>query len=238
MKKKVIVFTGAGVSKESGIDTFRDSDGLWMNFKVEEVAHIDGWKKDRQKVLDFYNQRRSDMISKEPNLAHKIISELQNDYNVTVITQNVDNLHERAGSKSVIHLHGELSKVRSSVDPTIILDCSGDVKIGDKCERGSQLRPHITWFGEDLDGGLLLRANNVVSDADVCIIVGTSMQVFPANLIPFKTPQTCLIYYVDPSDREFSIPALREYFFYHIQESATTGVQKVKEELETIFKKS
>ena len=115
MKKKVIVFTGAGVSKESGIDTFRDSDGLWMNFKVEEVAHIDGWKKDRQKVLDFYNQRRSDMLSKEPNLAHKIISELQNDYNVTVITQNVDNLHERAGSKSIIHLHGELSKVRSSV---------------------------------------------------------------------------------------------------------------------------
>jgi NAD-dependent deacetylase len=237
MKKKIIIFTGAGVSKESGIDTFRDNGGLWMNYDVHKVAHINVWKKDPQLVLDFYNMRRNDMMNVEPNLAHEIIVDLEKEFDVTVVTQNVDDLHEKAGSLKVIHLHGELSKVRSENSTEFVYPYDKDIKIGDLSEDGHQLRPYITWFGEDLDWRNVKLAEEAAFDADVCIIVGTSMQVAPANSIPFQTKETALIYYVDPSDREFSIPALREYFFYHIQENATTGMQKVKEELETIFKK-
>lgn len=237
MKKKVIVFTGAGVSKESGIDTFRDNGGLWMNYDVHKVAHINAWKNDPQLVLDFYNMRRNDMMNVKPNLAHEIIVELEKDFDVTVVTQNVDDLHEKAGSMKVIHLHGELSKVRSENSTEFVYPYDKDIKIGDLAEDGHQIRPYITWFGENLDWKNVKLAEESAFDADVCIIVGTSMQVAPANSIPFQTKETALIYYVDPGDVEFYIPGFREYFFYHIQESATTGMQKVKEELETIFKK-
>ena len=237
MKKKVIVFTGAGVSKESGIDTFRDNGGLWMNYDVHKVAHINAWKNDPQLVLDFYNMRRNDMMNVKPNLAHEIIVELEKDFDVTVVTQNVDDLHEKAGSIKVIHLHGELSKVRSENSTEFVYPYDKDIKIGDLAEDGHQIRPYITWFGENLDWKNVKLAEESAFDADVCIIVGTSMQVAPANSIPFQTKDTALIYYVDPGDVEFYIPGFREYFFYHIQESATTGMQKVKEELETIFKK-
>jgi NAD-dependent deacetylase len=233
--KNILVFTGAGIDKESGVDTFRDSkDGLWNNFKVEDVATLDGWHRDKEKVLGFYNNYRTKLKDIKPNLAHKIIAELEKDFNVTVVTQNVTNLHEVSGSRKVIHLHGELYKSQSTLDSSLTYECKDDIKIGDKCERGSQLRPYVTWFGEDLDSDKLLQAERAAKDCDICIIIGTSMQVAPANMIPFMCRETALIYYVDPSDRDFNLPRLREHFFYHIQEQATTGIKKVYDELITL----
>jgi NAD-dependent deacetylase len=230
--KKILVFSGAGVSAESGVPTFRTGpDGLWYNHKIEDVATLSGWKKDRQLVLKFYNERRKQLHEVQPNRAHYILTELEKDFDVTIVTQNVDDLHERAGSTKVIHLHGELLKSQSSVDPNLIYDCKGDINLGDKCEKGSQLRPHVTWFGEMLDLEKIKIAENAAKEADICIIVGTSMQVYPASKIPFETPQTCLIYYVDPGDIEFNLPNLREFFFYHIQDVASTGLQEVKNEI-------
>jgi NAD-dependent deacetylase len=223
--KKILIFTGAGVSKESGIETFRDSkDSLWNNYKIEDVATIDAWRKNRSLVLDFYNQRRAQLKDVEPNLAHKIIADLEKDNEVTLITQNVDNLHERAGSTNVIHLHGELTK-STFPGSTEIYDCPGDINIGDKCPRGAQLRPAIIWFGENLDPSNLDKATIAAQECDICIIVGTSMQVAPANQIPFLTKKDCIIFYVDPSEMNFYVPELREDFFHHIKEIATTGMQ-------------
>ena len=232
--KNILVFTGAGVSKESGIDTFRDNGGLWMNYDVHKVAHINAWKNDPQLVLDFYNMRKNDMLGVTPNLAHNIIADLEKDFNVTVVTQNVDNLHERAGSTKVIHLHGELSKVRSENSTEFVYPYDKDIKIGDLAEDGHQLRPYITWFGENLDWKNVKLAEEAAFDSDVCIIIGTSMQVAPANSIPFQTKETALIYYVDPSDVEFYIPRFREHFFYHIAEPTTTGIKRVYDELITL----
>jgi len=237
MKKKILVFTGAGVSKESGVDTFRDNGGLWMNYDVQKVAHINAWKNDPQLVLDFYNMRKNDMLSVNPNLAHEIIAELEKDFDVTVVTQNVDDLHERSGSTKVIHLHGEISKIRSENSTEFVYPYDKDIKIGDLAEDGHQLRPYITWFGENLDWKNVKLAEEATFDSDVCIIVGTSMQVAPANSIPFQTKDTALIYYVDPGDVEFYIPRFREHFFYHIAEPATKGMEKMKQELEEIFLK-
>jgi NAD-dependent deacetylase len=237
MKNKILIFTGAGVSKESGVDTFRDNGGLWMNYDIKKVAHIDAWKKNPQLVLDFYNMRKNDMLSVNPNLAHKIISELEKDFDVTVVTQNVDDLHERSGSTKVIHLHGEISKIRSENSTEFVYPYDKDIKIEDLAEDGHQLRPYITWFGENLDWKNVKLAEEAAFDSDVCIIVGTSMQVAPANSIPFQTKDTALIYYVDPGDVEFYIPRFREHFFYHIAEPATKGMEKMKQELEEIFLK-
>ena len=237
MRKKILVFTGAGVSAESGIQTFRDiKNGFWYNYKVEDVATPDGWRKDKSKVLDFYNQRRAQLKDVNPNLAHQIIADLEKDFDVTILTQNVDDLHQRAGSTNITHLHGELKKARSTVDPSIVIDCSEDINIGDKCSKGSQLRPHIVWFSEMLDPGNLEYSRRVATEADVCIVVGTSMQVSPANLIPFTTKEDCLIYYVDPSDIDFKVSDYRMAFFYHIKEKATTGMQKVYDDLIKIYK--
>lgn len=237
--KKILIFTGAGVSKESGIETFRDTkDGLWNNYKIEDVATHDGWLKNRQIVLDFYNERRTQLKNVQPNLAHQLIAGLEKDYDVTVVTQNVDNLHERAGSTNIIHLHGELTKSRSTFPGSNkTYDCPGDINLGDKCELGSQLRPHIVWFGESLDSNDLFGAEKAATECDICIIVGTSMQVFPANQIPLLVKEDCPIYYVDPGD-SFSMP---RYFdsesrwsedvtyvdYEHIQEIASIGLQKV-----------
>ena len=233
-KPKIIVFTGAGVSQESGIQTFRGlKDGLWHNYKVEEVAHIDAWKKDREKVLDFYNMRKREMSGNvQPNLAHKLIAELEKDYEVVVVTQNVDNLHEMAGSTNVIHLHGRMDQKRSSLDKNLVYEWGDeDIKIGDKCEKGSQLRPNVVWFGEGLNEDFINDALWECRNADACIIIGTSMQVYPAADIPFKTKESALIWYIDPSDVNFYVPEYRRIFFYHIQEIASIGMQKVIEEL-------
>ena len=232
MKKKILIFSGAGVDKESGVETFRNSqDGLWDNNKIEDVATPDGWRRDREKVLNFYNARRAQLKTIEPNLAHKIITDLEKDFDVTVVTQNVTNLHERAGSTNVIHLHGELTKVRSTLDPNLIYDWTEDCNVGDKCERGSQLRPHIVWFSENLNPKLIERAEHAAQDCDVCVIVGTSMQVAPANQIPFLTKPNTLIYVVDPSDMDFHIDKQRRPFLTHIQEVASVGMEKVKQDL-------
>jgi len=235
MKKKILIFTGAGVSKESGIDTFRDNGGLWMNYDIQKVAHINAWKENPQLVLDFYNMRKNDMLGVKPNIAHEIIADLENYFDVTVVTQNVDDLHEKAGSTKVIHLHGELSKIRSENSTEFVYPYDKDIKIGDLAEDGNQLRPYITWFGENLDWKNVKLAEESAFDSDVCIIVGTSMQVAPANSIPFQTKETALIYYVDPSDVGFFIPGFREYFFYHIAEPATKGMESVRKELLDIF---
>ena len=218
--KKILIFTGAG-----------GDNGLWYNYKVEDVATLDGWKRDREKVLDFYNLRRSQMKTVEPNLAHKIIADLEKDFDVTIVTQNVDNLHERSGSTNIIHLHGELTKVRSTLDPTLIYDWVEDCNIGDKCEKGSQLRPHIVWFGENLNPKMIERAEEAAYECDVCIIVGTSMQVAPANQIPFLTKSDTLIYVIDPGEMDFFIDKQRKPFLYHIKEVASVGMEKVKNDL-------
>ena len=228
-KKKILVFSGAGVSKESGIETFRDSkDSLWNNYKIEDVATTDAWRRNRSLVLDFYNQRRAQLKDVHPNLAHRIIADLEKDYNVTLVTQNVDNLHERAGSTNVIHLHGELNKSRSTFPgSTEVYDCPDDINLGDKCPRGAQLRPHIVWFGENLDPMNIASAEAAANNCDICIIVGTSMQVYPANQIPFLTKEDCIIFYVDPSEMDFYVPEFRSDFFHHIKEPATIGMQKL-----------
>jgi len=225
-KKKILVFSGAGVSKESGIETFRGDGGLWGSYRVEDVATKDAWRRNRALVLEFYNQRRAQLKDVHPNLAHQIIAELEKEHDVVLVTQNVDNLHERAGSTNVVHLHGELTKSRSTFPGSCeTLDCFGDINIGDKCSRGSQLRPHIVWFGENLNTNDLDKAEAAAKECDICVVVGTSMQVSPANQIPFLTKEDCIIFYVDPSEKDFYVPEFRSNFFHHIKEPATTGMQ-------------
>lgn len=236
MKKKVLLFTGAGVSQESGIKTFRDSvDGLWNNYSIQEVASIGGWREDKSKVLDFYNARRKESKFVSPNKAHELIAALSKYFEVTVVTQNVDGLHERSGSSNVIHLHGELNKVRSTFNPRLIYEWENDLNIGDKCVEGSQLRPHIVWFGEVLDPDLLQKAKDITSEVDVIIVVGTSMQVYPAATLPWLGKENSLIYYIDPSEIEFHIPSDKRPFFYHIKEKASIGMEKVYNELMELF---
>lgn len=225
---KVIVLTGAGVSAESGISTFRDAGGLWEGHDVMEVASPEGWRRNQALVLDFYNKRRRQLKEVEPNAAHHALVELEKRYQVSVITQNVDDLHERAGSRKVIHLHGELRKVRSTRNPNLVYDWTEDLVLGDTCELGSQLRPHIVWFGEAVP--MIEHAAAETSTGDIVIIVGTSMQVYPAASLIGFADQAERIYYVDPRpsiNYELSlIPGLSV-----IAEPATTGVRKVVEEL-------
>ena len=186
--KKILVLTGAGISEESGIKTFRDAGGLWEGHDVMEVASPQGWNKNKELVLEFYNQRRKQLQTVEPNDAHKFLVKLEKKYKVVIVTQNVDNLHERAGSKNIIHLHGELLKVRSSLDESLIYERKEDIHIGDKCEKGSQLRPHIVWFGEAVP--MMAAALKEVIDTDIFIVIGTSLQVYPAaNMINYAPPQ-------------------------------------------------
>lgn len=178
-KKHIVVFTGAGVSAESGLKTFRDSDGLWENYRIEEVATPEAWERNPKLVLEFYNMRRKQCMEAQPNKAHQLIAELEKYYNVSVITQNIDDLHERAGSTNVLHLHGEIMKVRSSVDDNLIYPIKKwNLELGEKCEKGSQLRPHIVWFGEPVP--MMEKAIEIVQTADVFIVVGSSLVVYPA----------------------------------------------------------
>ena len=226
MRRKITVLTGAGVSVESGIRTYRFSDGLWENHNVEDVATIEGWYRNPALVLDFYNARRAQLADVKPNDAHRRIAELEKDWDVTVITQNVDNLHERAGSTRIIHLHGELTKVRpenccndmDGFSEQTVLDIGNDsISIGDLAPNGAQLRPHIVWFGEAVPK--IEAAIDAVEAADVLLIVGTSLQVYPAGGLYRYAKSDTPIYIIDPND----VP-VRDGRVTHIKEKATTGM--------------
>ena len=228
--KKITVLTGAGVSAESGVSTFRDSDGLWENHKVEDVASIEGWYRNPSLVLDFYNARRAQLADVRPNAAHRAIAELENEYKVTVVTQNVDNLHERAGSTRVIHLHGELTKVRpenccndrDGFSEETVFDIGTDsITIGDLAPNGAQLRPHIVWFGEAVPK--IESAIDAVEAADVLLIVGTSLQVYPAAGLYCYAKADTPIYIIDPKD----VP-VRDGRVKHIKDVATAGMETFK----------
>ena len=234
MRKKITVLTGAGVSAESGITTFRDSDGLWENHKVEDVASIEGWYRNPELVLDFYNQRRAQLAHVKPNPAHFAIASLEETYDVTVVTQNVDNLHERAGSTRIIHLHGELTKVRpenccnemDAFSEETVFDIGAEpVHIGDLAPNGSQLRPHIVWFGEAVPK--IGAAIDAVEAADVLLIVGTSLQVYPAAGLYCYANADTPIYIIDPKD----VP-VRDPRVTHIKDVATKGMETFKKVLE------
>lgn len=195
--KKIAILTGAGISAESGIKTFRDADGLWEGHDVTSVATPEGWNKNMKLVLEFYNQRRRQLSKVKPNSAHLALAELEKQFKVSIITQNVDDLHERAGSGNVIHLHGELLKARSTVDPNLIFDWREDIKLGDLCQHKQQIRPHIVWFGEAVP--MLEKAAEVVENADILMVIGTSMQVYPAaGLVHYKKNDAPL-YFIDPN---------------------------------------
>ena len=193
--KKIVVLTGAGISAESGIRTFRDANGLWEGHDVMEVASPEGWNNNKELVLDFYNQRRRQLFDVVPNEAHLALVELESSYQVSVITQNVDDLHERAGSGNIIHLHGELRKARSTRYPELIYQWDKDLNVGDNCEQGHQLRPHIVWFGEAVP--MIEKAALEISTADLVMIIGTSMQVYPAAGLVGFAERAQKIYYVD-----------------------------------------
>lgn len=226
MKKKLVVLTGAGISAESGIKTFRDSDGLWEGHNVMDVATPEGWHKNPALVLDFYNQRRQQLKEVQPNLGHLILAELENNFDVYIITQNVDDLHERAGSKNVIHLHGELLKVRSTKNENYILDWQDDLNFGDVDQQGNQLRPHIVWFGEQVPA--LEDAITITEQADYFTVIGTSLQVYPAASLINFTPKNTPIYYIDP--KPIKIPNLRNPLEI-ISNIASEGVRILKEKL-------
>lgn len=197
MKKRVVVLSGAGMSAESGLRTFRDNNGLWEEHRVEDVATPEAWRRDRALVLRFYNERRKALIDAEPNEGHRIIAMWEASHDVTVITQNVDDLHERAGSSRVIHLHGELMKARSTADPSLVYPLQGwELREGDLCEKGSQLRPHIVWFGEEVP--LMPLAGKIAAAADALVVVGTSLQVYPAANLAFLAPVGALRILIDP----------------------------------------
>ena len=222
--KKIVVLTGAGISAESGLKTFRDANGLWEGHDVMEVASPEGWHKNRTLVLDFYNQRRRQLKEVQPNAAHDALVKLEHAFKVDIITQNVDDLHERAGSSSVIHLHGELLKARSTQDEHLVLDWHEDIKEGDLCPKKSQLRPHIVWFGEMVP--LLDTAAALTAQADYILIVGTSMQVYPAaSLINYAKPDA-QIFFIDPKPNIQSQANLKVY-----AEKASTGVPTVVTQL-------
>ena len=194
---KIVVLTGAGISAESGIKTFRDAGGLWEGYRIEDVATPEAWHRQPQVVLDFYNERRKQLLGVEPNKAHHALRDLEAEHEVVIVTQNVDDLHERAGSKNIIHLHGELLKVRSTVNDRLVYEWRKDLLPSDRCEEGSQLRPHIVWFGEMVP--MLEKAIDEVIQADIVIIVGSSMQVYPAAGLVGYAPADAVIYYVDPN---------------------------------------
>ena len=218
--KHIVVLTGAGMSAESGIKTFRDADGLWEGHDVMEVASPQGFARNPELVLDFYNQRRRQLMDVQPNAAHKALANLEKDYNVTIITQNVDDLHERAGSNNVLHLHGELLKARSTYDEFDVLEWKHDLVLGDTCNKGYQLRPHIIWFGEAVP--LIPKAISICETADILMIIGTSMQVYPAaSLMHYVNPNTN-IFYIDPKPAITSNSQVTV-----VAEKATIGIEKV-----------
>ena len=224
----IVVLTGAGVSAESGIRTFRDSNGLWEDHEVMDVASPDGWLRDRELVLKFYNARRAQLKEVKPNAAHVAIKNLEETFTVNVITQNVDDLHERAGSTNVLHLHGLLTKARSTGNPELIYDWTEDLIVGDLCEAGHQLRPHIVWFGESVPA--LDEAIRITSQADIVLIIGTSLQVYPAASLFAYAPPQAKIFYIDPHPAESLESQSREHF-ETIAKPATVGLPELVNQL-------
>lgn len=222
MKKQLVVLTGAGISAESGLQTFRDSDGLWMGHDVYAVATPEGWKKNPSLVLDFYNQRRREVAKARPNAAHEVVAALQENFNVTVITQNIDDLHERAGSKNVVHLHGEIFKMRSEKDENTLYDITGDINLGDIAPDGAQLRPHVVWFNEQVP--TIIEAKKIMSRAGVFILAGTSLQVYPASGLIDYLPHDIPKYIIDKKP-----PYVPPHHNFHvIAKSATEGMEELK----------
>lgn len=224
--KTIVVLSGAGMSAESGVQTFRDNNGLWHNHRIEEVATPEAWDSNPELVLDFYNQRRKQLFEVEPNEGHKALVRLEKNFNVQIVTQNVDDLHERSGSTNVLHLHGELKKVHSTADPDLIYTLDGwELKLGDLCEQGSQLRPHIVWFGEAVP--LIGEAAQLVSTADILLLIGTSLVVYPAAGLVGYAPYNIPKYYIDP--RAYAISGVSN--LQVIAKKAWEGVPEVVEKL-------
>jgi NAD-dependent deacetylase len=224
--KKIVVLSGAGISAESGIKTFRDADGLWEGHDIMEVASPIGWNKNPTLVLDFYNKRRAQLLTVQPNKAHEILAELEKQFNIHIITQNVDDLHERAGSSSILHLHGELLKVRSVLNEKNIIHWKTDLNLGDCDDKGNQLRPHIVWFGEAVP--LIEKAIEIVETADILVIIGTSLQVYPAAGLMNYVSQNVPVYYIDPKPATiYDLPNKLKV----LPLSAVEGMKIVKDEL-------
>ena len=222
-KKHLVVLSGAGISAESGIQTFRDSGGLWEGHDVMEVASLEGWRSNRQLVQNFYNLRRKQLLECEPNQAHLILAKLEKDFKVSIITQNVDDLHERAGSTTVVHLHGELKKAQSTLDSSLVYDLDHwEIKEGDKCEKGSQLRPFIVWFGEQVP--MMEAAMEIATSADIFVVIGTSLQVYPAAGLVNYVPDASEIYLIDNKNPEVSFRRKVHY----ILDNATKGMKTLE----------
>ena len=224
MKKRLVILTGAGMSAESGIATFRDSGGLWDKYPVEQVATPEAFHANPKLVLEFYNIRRRELLNTKPNAGHYGLAELEKDFDIDIITQNIDNLHEQAGSSRVIHLHGELMKSRSTGDELAVYDINPeepDLHIGDKCEKGFQLRPHIVWFGEMVP--MMVEAEAIVSKADIFVIIGTSMNVYPAAGLLHDVKNNVPVYLIDPKD-----VATNRRDIHHIKKGASEGIEELK----------
>ena len=227
MKKNLVVLTGAGISAESGLKTSRDSDGLWNGYNIEDVATPRAWKKNKQLVLDFYNMRRRDVVNAKPNTAHIGLAELEADFNVHIITQNIDDLHERAGSTNILHLHGEIFKMRSEFDEKLVYEIRKDILLGDLAEDGGQLRPHIVWFEERVP--MIERAAEVAYTADIFVVIGTSLAVYPAAGLINCAPRAIPKFIVDKN-----IPYSSLYNLTSIEKPATEGVPELKRLLEKL----
>ncbi len=226
--QKIVILTGAGISAESGIKTFRDADGLWEGHDVMEVASPEGWHKNPELVLEFYNKRRAQLLTVKPNQAHIDLVALESKYEVVIITQNVDDLHERAGSSNIIHLHGELKKIRSITNPALISTIEGDIAMGDLASDGQQLRPHIVWFGEAVPE--ISNAVEQIKTADIAIIIGTSMQVYPAAGLIQYAPEHSEIYYIDPKPHiSYELSVLDR--LHLIEKTAVEGVAPLVQKL-------
>jgi len=220
MKKKVVVLTGAGISAESGLKTFRDSDGLWNGYNIEDVATPRAWKKDKQLVLDFYNKRRQDVLNAQPNAAHYGLAELEKDFDVNIITQNIDDLHERAGSTKVVHLHGEIFKMRSEKNEDFIYEIRKDILLGDVAKDGAQLRPHIVWFEEPVP--MIDIAARIAATADTFIVIGTSLAVYPAAGLINYAPRAIPKFIIDKN-----IPCSSLHNLTAIEKPATEGIAEL-----------
>lgn len=224
MKKKLVVLTGAGISAESGLNTFRDHDGLWENYKIEEVASIDAWENNPELLLKFYNERRNNVLTAQPNQAHIGLAELEKNFDVQIITQNIDDLHERAGSKNVLHLHGEILKMRSEKNPNLITEIKKEINLGDLAKDGGQYRPHIVWFGEEVP--MIEKAIPFLEVADYFVLIGSSLVVYPAagllQFVPYQTPK----YILDPKR-----PKVNYKNTFFIESTAVNGIQHLKEQL-------
>jgi NAD-dependent deacetylase len=230
-KKKLVVLTGAGISAESGLKTFRDSDGLWEGYDVAEVATPRAWRKDPRLVLEFYNMRRKNVAEANPNAAHIALAELENDFDVHIITQNIDDLHERAGSTNVLHLHGEIFKMRSEADELVVYEIRGDINIGDVAEDGAQLRPHIVWFEEPVP--MIAEAARIARTADIFVVVGTSLAVYPAAGLVNYAPVECPKFIIDKK-----VPYTSSlYNLTAIEKPASEGVKELKEKLKEFLGK-